>query len=76
MNACKYAFDFLGLDYRDFVDDSNTEFFRPAESVELVGNASKLQTELSWKPLVDFRSTIEMMVEHDFQLLKNRNIQE
>ncbi|WP_284451864.1 GDP-mannose 4,6-dehydratase [Methylophaga thalassica] len=75
-DACKYAFDFLGLDYRDFVDDSNTEFFRPAESVELVGNASKLQTELSWKPLVDFRSTIEMMVEHDFQLLKNRNIQE
>jgi len=45
-------------------------FFRPAEVHQLVGDASKAQKELGWKPEVSFEELIEMMGEADLKQLK------
>jgi GDPmannose 4,6-dehydratase len=66
---CEIAFARVGLDYRDFVV-VDQRFFRPAEAVQLVGDASKAHRMLGWQPSVDFRQLIEMMVDHDLELGK------
>ncbi|MSR85700.1 GDP-mannose 4,6-dehydratase [Candidatus Uhrbacteria bacterium] len=38
------------------------EFYRPAERYPKVGDSRKAEKVLGWKPTVDFRSLIEMMV--------------
>jgi GDPmannose 4,6-dehydratase len=42
-------------------------FFRPAEVDLLIGDASYARERLGWKPRVDFRSLIEMMVDSDLE---------
>lgn len=67
--AC--AFGYLGLDYEDYVE-IDPRFLRPADVYELVGDASKARTRLGWEPEVDFQQLVEMMVEHDLQLLQEQ----
>ncbi len=43
-------------------------FFRPAEVDLLVGDASKADRELDWRPEVNFDSLVERMVEHDLKV--------
>jgi GDPmannose 4,6-dehydratase len=64
--VCELAFDFVGLDYRDFViqDPSLT---RPPEKVKLVADASKARRELGWQPKVSFGELIRMMVKADLE---------
>jgi GDPmannose 4,6-dehydratase len=40
-------------------------YFRPAEVDELVADASRAHQLLGWRPRVDFRGLVEMMVESD-----------
>ena len=47
-----------------------SEFYRPTEENPQVGDASKAEKMLSWKPKVDFESLIQMMVEADINSLK------
>jgi GDPmannose 4,6-dehydratase len=42
-------------------------FFRPAEVDLLIGDATHAREQLGWKPRVDFRSLIEMMVDADLE---------
>jgi GDPmannose 4,6-dehydratase len=42
-------------------------FFRPAEVDLLIGDAAQARDKLGWKPRVDFRSLIEMMVDADLE---------
>jgi GDPmannose 4,6-dehydratase len=42
-------------------------FFRPAEVDLLIGDASLAREKLGWKPHVDFRTLIEMMVDSDLE---------
>jgi GDPmannose 4,6-dehydratase len=42
-------------------------FFRPAEVDLLVGDASRAKDQLGWKPTVDFRELVEMMVDADLE---------
>ncbi len=58
------AFAWAGLDYRDFVKIS-PEFFRPAETDLLIGDPSKAELVLGWKPSVTFDQLIAEMVDHD-----------
>jgi GDPmannose 4,6-dehydratase len=62
------AFDRVGVDWRKHVviDDS---FKRPAEVDLLVGDASKAERELGWKPRTTFQQLIELMVDADLKLL-------
>jgi GDPmannose 4,6-dehydratase len=61
---CQFAFEAVGLDYRDFVKH-DSRFDRPAEVDLLVGDASKARDVLNWEPRVRFRQLVEMMVEAD-----------
>jgi GDPmannose 4,6-dehydratase len=62
------AFDRVGLDWRPYVviDDA---FKRPAEIDLLVGDASKAERELGWKPSTSFEELITLMVDADFKAL-------
>ena len=45
-------------------------YFRPTEVDLLVGDASKAEKELGWKPLIDFKNLIKEMVRSDLELFK------
>lgn len=70
-DLCECAFGHLGLDYRNYVYEDSAAY-RPVESVQLVGNASKARVQLGWKPQVDFRDLVCMMVDADLQALHNQ----
>jgi GDPmannose 4,6-dehydratase len=42
-------------------------YFRPAEVDVLLGDSSKAQRELGWRPKVRFADLVRMMVEHDLR---------
>ena len=44
-------------------------YYRPAEVDRLVGDASKAQRELGWKPRCNLEQLVRMMVEHDLKTL-------
>ncbi|MEI6633484.1 MAG: GDP-mannose 4,6-dehydratase [Chlamydiota bacterium] len=65
---CQIAFARVGLDYRRHVVQDRA-LFRPAEVHVLTGDPSKAKKKLTWKPEVDFRGLIEMMVDADMALV-------
>jgi len=66
---CEVAFDYLGLDYRDYVVQ-DPRFYRPAEVDLLVGDASKARRVLGWEPTVTFEELIRIMVDADMENLQ------
>ncbi|WLQ06624.1 GDP-mannose 4,6-dehydratase [Arthrobacter oryzae] len=59
------AFDAAGLDnWKQYVRQ-DPKFMRPAEVDLLIGDASKAQDKLGWKPKVSFNELVKMMVEND-----------
>jgi GDPmannose 4,6-dehydratase len=66
---CELAFGQVGLDYRDFVE-VDPRYFRPAEVEQLLGDATKAQTVLGWKPRTTVEMLARMMVEHDLELAR------
>lgn len=70
---CKCAFDYLGLDYRNYVKE-NIDNYRPSESLLLVGDARKAMGRLHWKPQISFQDLVVMMVESDLQYLLSQNL--
>jgi len=63
------AFSCVNLEYQNYVK-VNPAFVRPNETVPLVGNASKANTELGWFPKKNIFTVIEEMVKNDIQQLK------
>src|SRR4051794_357276 len=63
------AFGALDLDYRDFVE-FDTRYTRPSEVDVLLGDASKAEKVLGWKPEVDFTGLVNMMIDHDLELAR------
>jgi GDPmannose 4,6-dehydratase len=63
------AFSHVGLDWRQYVV-SDPAFMRPAEVDVLQADPSKARDELDWKPTVDFKALVEMMVDADLERLK------
>jgi GDPmannose 4,6-dehydratase len=63
------AFSCVDLDYHDFVE-FDTKYTRPSEVDVLLGDASKTRATLGWKPEVDFRGLVKMMIEHDLELAR------
>jgi len=60
------AFSHVDLDWRDHVV-SDPRFFRPAEVDYLVGDASKAQRVLGWKPTTTFEDLARIMVDADLE---------
>ena len=65
------AFDYVGLDWKQFVVVDPT-LFRPTETQELRGNAIKARNCLGWEPTVTFDRLVEIMVENDLHLVRER----
>jgi GDPmannose 4,6-dehydratase len=63
------AFECAGLDWKKYVVQDPT-LMRPAEVDLLVGDAAKARRDLGWRPEVDFRGLVQMMVEADLAKLK------
>ncbi|MEX1112874.1 MAG: GDP-mannose 4,6-dehydratase [Patescibacteria group bacterium] len=62
------AFDQAGLDWEKYVK-LNKKFLRPAEVDQLVGDYSKAEKELGWKPKTSFEELIRLMVDADRKLI-------
>lgn len=63
------AFRHVDLDWQDYVV-TDPAFFRPAEKVPLVGDASKAEKILGWKARHPFSDLVREMVDADLSLLK------
>ncbi len=67
--CCEVAFDEAGLgDYQQYVK-IDPAFVRPAEVDHLVGDASKAERDLGWKPRTTFEELIRLMTRADLELL-------
>jgi GDPmannose 4,6-dehydratase len=66
---CDIAFDYLGLNFRDYVRVS-TSAYRSKEDVPLIGCIDKAKVELNWKPEINFKDLVRMMVDADLEKLK------
>jgi GDPmannose 4,6-dehydratase len=64
------AFGHAGLDPGKHVK-LDPKLLRPAEVDQLVGDASKARRVLGWRPEVDFRQLITMMVDEDVRRLSS-----
>ena len=68
-DMCKIAFDYLGLNYEDYVV-IDKELFRPAEVEILIGNPSKAEQYLGWKDSITLEEMIKEMVEADLKRIE------
>ena len=68
---CEVAFGHAGLNWEDHVVIDEA-FFRPAEVDLLVGDATKAEEQLGWKPGTSFESLVTMMVDADIDLLTGK----
>ncbi|MGI5828178.1 MAG: GDP-mannose 4,6-dehydratase [Patescibacteria group bacterium] len=66
--VCKVAFEYVGLNYRDFVT-MDEKFYRPTPSKSFYGKPKKAEKVLGWKRKVGFKEMIERMVESDLKQL-------
>jgi len=70
---CEYTFNYLGLDYKDFVVIDG-KHFRPEELRDLKGDSSKLRKELNWEPKYTFEMMIGEMIEYWLDYYTNKEI--
>ncbi len=70
-DCVEIAFDQAGLDIDDHIEIDDS-LRRPAEVDQLVGDASKAERELGWKPQTSFEQLIRLMVDADHQVLSGR----
>ena len=71
-DLCRIAFEIVGLNWEEFVE-VDTNLLRPAEVDLLIGDYSKAEKLLGWKPDVEFAELIEMMVTNDLDLIKGKS---
>ena len=63
------AFGLVGLDWQKYVVH-DARYERPTEVDLLIGDATKAQKQLGWKPKTTFKELVKLMVEADIALLK------
>jgi GDPmannose 4,6-dehydratase len=64
------AFGHVGLDPAQYVKQ-DPRFMRPAEVDQLIGDYSKAERELGWKPQTTFEELVRLMVDADLELLQS-----
>lgn len=62
------AFGYVNLDWHDYVEFDD-RYLRPAEVELLIGDSTKAQQKLGWKPSVTFEQLVGLMVEADLKAL-------
>jgi GDPmannose 4,6-dehydratase len=63
------AFGHVGLDPAEYVKQ-DPRFMRPAEVDQLIGDYSKAERELGWKPQTTFEDLVKLMVDADLEQLQ------
>jgi GDPmannose 4,6-dehydratase len=63
------AFARVGLNWQDYVE-IDPRFLRPSEVDYLLGDASKANRVLGWKPQTSFEELVRIMVDADWELAK------
>jgi len=67
------AFDYVNLNYEDFLEISE-KHFRPNEVGYLLGDPAKAKKELKWSPKTSFKDLVIMMLNHDIELAKSEKL--
>ena len=67
------AFGYVDLDWKEHVE-IDPRYYRPAEVDILQGDATKARQELGWKPKVQFKELVRLMVDHDMELAKREQV--
>ena len=67
------AFSYVNLNWEDFVV-YNSKYDRPNEVNYLKGDSSKAQKVLGWKPKLDFKGLVRLMVDEDIELAKQEKV--
>jgi len=67
------TFSQLDLDWRDYVE-IDPRYLRPTEVDHLQGDSTKARRKLGWKPKVDFRQLVKMMLQHDLDLARQEKL--
>ncbi len=62
------AFNYVNLNWQDYVK-FDERYLRPAEVDLLIGDSTKAQEQLGWKPSVTFEQLVSLMVEADLKAL-------
>ena len=64
------SFEYAGIkNWKDYVEISN-QLMRPHDIDNLVGDASKAEKELGWKPTMTYEELIKLMVDSDQKLFE------
>lgn len=63
------TFSMLDLKWKDYVE-IDPKYYRPTEVDILLGDSTKAQTKLGWKPEISFEALAKMMVDADLILAK------
>jgi GDPmannose 4,6-dehydratase len=70
---CGSGVDEIGMDETGrVVVRVDSKFYRPAEVDLLVGNPTKANTQLGWKPNISFQELVQRMVKND--IMKSRSL--
>lgn len=59
------------IDFEKYVVSNHPKHMRPAEVDYLIGDASKAEKELGWKPKTSFKELVSMMVKADLEREKS-----
>jgi GDPmannose 4,6-dehydratase len=65
------AFGHVGLDWEKYVE-IDKRYYRPAEVDLLIGDPSKAEKQLGWKPKTTFEELTKLMVDSDIDLLNKQ----
>lgn len=61
------AFAYVGLEWREYVE-KDPRYLRPTEVDFLLGDPTKAQQKLGWKPSLDFPELVRLMVREDLKV--------
>ena len=67
------AFEYVDLNYEEYVESSE-KYFRPNEVDFLLGDSSKAEKELGWKPKTSIDELIKLMVDEDLKLANREKV--
>jgi GDPmannose 4,6-dehydratase len=70
LECAQIAFACVDLNFEDYLIPDNPADLRPADVINLVGDASKARKKLGWEPSVTFAQMMQIMVEADLAALK------
>lgn len=69
----KKAFDYVNLNWEDFVQTSK-DYYRPNEVDFLLGDPGKAKKILGWEPKTNIDELVKIMVEHDLETAKREKV--